>query len=98
MDGFGVSKGWSAEEEAEIRLPHDAPTVHIRGIAYNGTIEIRAVQARGPGDRAGRRRPRRHFRLLVTELNAPVRAPQAAVADDQGPWPAIRSPSQRRRR
>jgi hypothetical protein len=41
MDGFGVSKGWSAEEETEIRLPHDAPTVHIRGIAYKGTIEAR---------------------------------------------------------
>ena len=41
MDGFGVSKGWSAEEETEIRLPHDAPTVHIRGIAYKGTIETR---------------------------------------------------------
>jgi hypothetical protein len=39
MDGFGVSKGWSAEEEMEIRLPHDAPTVHVRGIAYKGTIE-----------------------------------------------------------
>jgi hypothetical protein len=41
MDGFGVSKGWSAEEETEIRLPHDAPTVHIRGVAYKGTIEAR---------------------------------------------------------
>jgi hypothetical protein len=41
MDGFGVSKGWSAEEELEIRLPHDAPTVHVRGIAYKGTIEAR---------------------------------------------------------
>ena len=41
MDGFGVSKGWSAEEEAEIRLQHDAPTVHVRGIAYKGTIETR---------------------------------------------------------
>jgi hypothetical protein len=41
MDGFGVSKGWSAEEETEIRLPHDAPTVHVRGIAYKGTIEAR---------------------------------------------------------
>jgi hypothetical protein len=39
LDGFGVSKGWSAEEEMEIRLPHDAPTVHVRGIAYKGTIE-----------------------------------------------------------
>jgi Domain of unknown function (DUF1707) len=41
MDGFGVSKGWSAEEDAEIRLPHDAPTVHVRGTAYKGTIETR---------------------------------------------------------
>jgi hypothetical protein len=39
MEGFGVSKGWSAEEELEIRLPHDAPTVHVRGVAYKGTIE-----------------------------------------------------------
>jgi hypothetical protein len=41
MEGFGVSKGWSAEEQQEIALPHDAPTVHIRGIAYKGTIETR---------------------------------------------------------
>jgi hypothetical protein len=41
MEGFGVSKGWSAEEELEIRLPQDAPTVHVRGIAYKGTIETR---------------------------------------------------------
>jgi hypothetical protein len=41
MDGLGVSKGWSAEEDAEIRLPHDAPTVHVRGTAYKGTIETR---------------------------------------------------------
>jgi hypothetical protein len=41
LNGFGVSKGWSAEEESEIRLPHDAPTVHVRGIAYKGTIETR---------------------------------------------------------
>jgi hypothetical protein len=41
MEGFGVSKGWSADEEQEIMLPHDAPTVHVRGIAYKGTIETR---------------------------------------------------------
>jgi hypothetical protein len=45
MDGFGVSKGWSAAEEQEIALPHDAPTVHIRGIAYKGTIETRTKPA-----------------------------------------------------
>ena len=46
MDGFGVSKGWSAEEEWESQLPADAPVVHIRGIAYKGTIETRT---RPPG-------------------------------------------------
>jgi Domain of unknown function (DUF1707) len=45
MDGFGVSKGWSAEEDLEARLPHDAPTVHVRGIAYKGTIETRTKPA-----------------------------------------------------
>jgi Domain of unknown function (DUF1707) len=52
MDGFGVSKGWSAEEGQEIALPHDAPTVHIRGIAYKGTIETRTKPPEvgaGPG-------------------------------------------------
>jgi Domain of unknown function (DUF1707) len=40
LDGFGVSKGWSAEEDLESRLPSDAPVVHVRGIAYKGTIEV----------------------------------------------------------
>jgi hypothetical protein len=39
MDGFGVTKGWSPDEEWERQLPHDAPVVHIRGVAYKGTIE-----------------------------------------------------------
>lgn len=45
MGGFGVSKGWSTEEDSEIRLPHDAPTVHVRGFAYKGTIETRTKPA-----------------------------------------------------
>ena len=40
LDGFGVSKGWSADEELERRLPADAPVVHVRGIGYKGTIEV----------------------------------------------------------
>jgi hypothetical protein len=40
LDGFGVSKGWSAEEDLESRLPADAPVVHVRGIGYKGTIEV----------------------------------------------------------
>jgi hypothetical protein len=39
MEGFGVSKGWSADEQLEARLPQDAPVVHVRGVAYKGTIE-----------------------------------------------------------
>jgi len=50
MEGFGVSKGWSADEEWESQLPQDAPVVHIRGIAYKGTIE---ASTRPPG-KAGR--------------------------------------------
>src|SRR5215472_140977 len=40
LDGFGVSKGWSADEDLESRLPADAPVVHVRGIGYKGTIEV----------------------------------------------------------
>ncbi len=53
LDGFGVSKGWSEQEELESRLPADAPVVHIRGIAYKGTIE---VSTRPPGTDELRRR------------------------------------------
>ncbi len=40
LAGFGVSKGWSAEEDFESRLPADAPVVHVRGIGYKGTVEV----------------------------------------------------------
>jgi Domain of unknown function (DUF1707) len=40
LDGFGVSKGWSPEEDLESRLPADAPVVHVRGIGYKGTVEV----------------------------------------------------------
>ncbi len=46
LDGFGVSKGWSEHEDREALLPRDAPVVHVRGIAYKGTIE---VSTRPPG-------------------------------------------------
>jgi hypothetical protein len=46
LDGFGVSKGWSEQEELESLLPRDAPVVHVRGVAYKGTIE---VSTRPPG-------------------------------------------------
>lgn len=51
LDGFGVSKGWSAEEELERLLPADAPVVHVRGIGYKGTIEVstRPQDATPPG-------------------------------------------------
>jgi hypothetical protein len=47
LDGFGVSKGWSAEEDLESRLPADAPVVHVRGIGYKGTIEV-STKPQGP--------------------------------------------------
>lgn len=53
LDGFGVSKGWSEQEELESLLPRDAPVVHVRGIAYKGTIE---VSTRPPGTGEPRRR------------------------------------------
>jgi Domain of unknown function (DUF1707) len=53
LDGFGVSKGWSAEEELESLLPRDAPVVHVRGIAYKGTIETR-TRPPGPDREIGR--------------------------------------------
>jgi len=49
MEGFGVTKGWSADEEWEDKLPRDAPVVHIKGIAYKGTIE---ASTRPPGSAA----------------------------------------------
>jgi hypothetical protein len=53
LDGFGVSKGWSAEEDLEDRLPADAPVVHVRGVGYKGTIEV-SSKPREPGQ-SGRR-------------------------------------------
>ena len=49
MEGFGVSKGWSADEERESQLRPDAPVVHIRGIAYKGAIET-STKPPGKGD------------------------------------------------
>ena len=40
LDGFGVTKAWSAEEELESRLPADAPVLHVRGVGYKGTVEV----------------------------------------------------------
>jgi hypothetical protein len=61
LDGFGVSKGWSAEEDLESRLPADAPVVHVRGIGYKGTIEVstkpRDSGSPGLGSPGGRQLP-----------------------------------------
>jgi Domain of unknown function (DUF1707) len=54
LEGFGVSKGWSPEEDLESRLPADAPVVHVRGIGYKGTIEVSTK----PHDRGDRDRDR----------------------------------------
>lgn len=39
MTGFGVTQG-ADEEDSGYRLPTDAPVIHVRGVAYKGTVEI----------------------------------------------------------
>jgi hypothetical protein len=39
MTGFGVTQG-ADEEDPGYRLPTDAPLIHVRGVAYKGTVEI----------------------------------------------------------
>jgi hypothetical protein len=53
LEGFGVSKGWSEQEELETRLPADAPVVHVRGIAYKGTVEVSTRPPVAPGQVTG---------------------------------------------
>jgi hypothetical protein len=38
MTGFGVTQG--TEEDPGYQLPADAPVIHVRGVAYKGTVEI----------------------------------------------------------
>jgi len=40
MAGFSVTQGADEEEDPGYRLPADAPVIHVRGIAYKGTVEI----------------------------------------------------------
>ena len=39
MTGFGVTQG-QEDEDPGYRLPADAPVIHVRGVAYKGTVEI----------------------------------------------------------
>jgi hypothetical protein len=39
MTGFGVTQG-ADEEDPGYRPPTDAPVIHVRGVAYKGTVEI----------------------------------------------------------
>ena len=60
LEGFGVSTGWSAEEDLESRLPADAPVVHVRGIGYKGTIEVSTKpQVQGQSDQRDPGQPSR---------------------------------------
>ncbi len=40
LEGFGVTKAWTAEEELESRLPADAPVLHVRGVGYKGSVQV----------------------------------------------------------
>src|SRR5580693_10765173 len=39
MTGFGVTQG-ADEQDPGYRLATDAPVIHVRGVAYKGTVEI----------------------------------------------------------
>jgi hypothetical protein len=39
MTGFGVTQG-ADEEDPGYRLPTDVPVIHVRGVAYKGTVEV----------------------------------------------------------
>jgi hypothetical protein len=39
MTGFGVTQG-ADSDDAGYRLANDAPVIHVRGVAYKGTVEI----------------------------------------------------------
>jgi hypothetical protein len=47
MTGFGVTQG--ADDDPGYRLPMDAPVLHVRGIAYKGTVEITTRPPERPG-------------------------------------------------
>jgi hypothetical protein len=49
MTGFGVTQGLAEDDDPGCRLPADAPVIHVRGLAYKGTVEI---TTRPPGRRA----------------------------------------------
>jgi DUF1707 SHOCT-like domain len=51
MTGFGVTQGLEDEEDLGYRLPADAPVVHVRGIAYKGTVEIATRPPERPAPR-----------------------------------------------
>lgn len=40
MTGFGVTQGLAEDDDPGYRLPVDAPVIHVRGLAYKGTVEI----------------------------------------------------------
>jgi Domain of unknown function (DUF1707) len=50
MTGFGVTQG--AEEDPGYQLPADAPVIHVRGVAYKGTVEIATRPPERPAVRA----------------------------------------------
>ena len=39
MTGFGVTQG-ADEDDPGYQPPNDAPVIHVRGVAYKGTVEI----------------------------------------------------------
>jgi Domain of unknown function (DUF1707) len=40
MTGFGVTQGLTDDQDPGYQLAADAPVIHVRGLAYKGTVEI----------------------------------------------------------
>jgi hypothetical protein len=48
LGGLGVTAGGLASEEWDYQPPHDAPVVHVKGMAYKGTVEVTTRPTSGP--------------------------------------------------
>lgn len=49
MTGFGIVQDGTDDPTAGYRLPNDAPVIHVRGLAYKGTIEVTTRPPGHPG-------------------------------------------------
>ncbi len=51
--GFGFMGGWDNRTAQDVELPHDAPVVRVRGLAFMGSVDIRTKEPKSLGDQRG---------------------------------------------